>query len=72
MRDKLNRRVEDLFRLGRHFPFFFGEAVIHEHVDMRYRVKGDLFGEQFRLYLIIHKNTFGLVKQLIHSRPARP
>ena len=35
----LNRRVEDFLRLHRHFPFFFGEAVVHEGVDMGIQLK---------------------------------
>jgi hypothetical protein len=39
---ELDLRVDDLLGLGDHLPFFLGRAVVHEDVDMRDHVEGDL------------------------------
>ena len=69
MRDKLDCRIKNFLGLGAHLPFFLGKAIIKEHIDMRDRVKGNLLGKDFRLHRIIYKNTFCLVKQLVHRWP---
>ena len=71
MCNQLDRRVEDLLCLGRHLPFFLGETVIKELVDMRDRIEGNLLGKQFRLHRIIYINAACLVEQLVHGRLAR-
>ena len=62
--------VEYLARFHRHLPFFLGRAVIHEDVDMRDHVEGDLLGELLVLFRVVHKNAAGLVKQFVHCRLA--
>jgi hypothetical protein len=46
----LDLRVEDLLGLGDHLPLFLGRAVLHEDVDMRDHVEGDLLGELLRAF----------------------
>ena len=71
MRNKLNRRIQNLFGFRGHFPLFLGKTIIKEDVDMRDRVKGNLLGKNFRLHRVINVNTAGLVKQFIHRWLAR-
>ena len=42
-------QVHDLAGLHDHLPLFLGEPVVHEDVDMRDHVEGDLLGELLRL-----------------------
>ena len=67
-RGHLNFWVEHFFRLDNHFPFFFGRAILHEHVNMRDDVESDLLGEIFTLQLIIDEDGARLREQLIHRR----
>ena len=67
MRNELNCLIHDLFGFGTHFPFFFGESIFHEDINMRNGIKGDLLCEHFRAYLIIHKDALCLIEQLIHT-----
>ena len=71
MRNKLNRRIQNLFGFRGHFPLFLGKTIIKEGVNMRDRVKGNLLGENFRLHRVMNVNTTGLVEQLIHGWLAR-
>ena len=66
----LDIRVEHFLRLDNHFPFFLGRPVLHEHINMRDDIKGDLLGEVFALQLIIDEDGAGLGEQLIHRRIA--
>ncbi len=60
-------RINNLLGFGNHFPFFFGGAIFHKHINMRNDVKGDLFWIDFwRHFLARHIHTFGLVPQLVN------
>ena len=39
-----DRSINNFFGLGDHFPFFFGGAIFHEHIDMWDDIKSDLLG----------------------------
>ncbi len=66
-RGNLDLRVNDLLGLGNHFPFFFGGAVFHEHIDMRDHVKRNLLWKNLRrAFLTRHIHAFGLVPQFLH------
>ena len=67
MCNHFNGWVHNLLCFCPHFPFFFGKSVIHKDINMRDHIKGNLLCEFFRCLFIIHKNTFGLIKQLIHT-----
>src|SRR3546814_7433196 len=58
----------DLLGLGYHLPLFLGVAVIHEDVDVRNDVEGDLLGEFLRLHRLVHVDAAGLIEQLVHAR----
>ncbi len=62
MGNHFNHRVENLLCLNLHFPFFFGETIIHENIDMRNYVKCNFLGEILRLFEIINKNPACLFK----------
>ena len=70
---QFNLRIQNLFGFRRHFPFFFGRAVVHKNVNMRNNVKRNLFGE-FVLRLgqfFAPINALCLIKQFVHCRFAR-
>ena len=67
MRHKFDGRVENFLRLRRHLPFFLGETIIKEDIDMRNGVKRNLLGEMLGLYRIIHINAACLIEQFIHT-----
>ena len=70
----LNRNIliENFPRFDGHLPFFLGRPIIHKHIDMRNHIKCYLLGKLFMLLSIVHKNTAGLVKQLVHRLLPRP
>ena len=59
-------RVEDFFGFVDHFPFFFRHAIIHEHIDMRDHVIGDLLREFFWIRFVVREGFFRLVIEFIH------
>ena len=69
-RGHLDVGIENLAGLGRHLPFLLGRAVVHEDVDMRDAVEGDLLGELFLLDGIVDIDPAGLVEELVHRLAA--
>ena len=63
--------IEDLLHLDRHLPFFLGVTVVHEDVDMRDDVEGDLLGEFHRLDRIGDEHRARLAEQFVHRVFAR-
>src|SRR5690606_38781235 len=64
----LDLGIQDLLRLGHHLPFLFRVAVLHEDVDVRNDVEGDLLRELLRLDLLAWDVlALGLVPQLVHG-----
>ena len=65
---QLDLRVENLLGLGHHLPFLLRVAVLHEDVDVRNAVEGDLLGELLGLDLPAgHVLALGLRPQLVHG-----
>jgi hypothetical protein len=62
--------IEDLLGLDHHFPLLLGRAVLHEDVDMRDDVEGDLLGEFVPLHRPVHVDRPRLIEELIHRLPA--
>ena len=65
--DDIDGGVEDFFGLDGHFPLFLGGAIIHEHIDLRDDVEGDVFLEDLRRILVMHVMDFGVGEQLVHA-----
>src|SRR5262249_50198039 len=65
--DQLDLRVKDFLGLRHHLPFFLGEAVLHEHVDLGNEVKGDAPGKLTRFDLAGREHRLGLAEQLVHG-----
>ena len=55
--NNLDLWIEDLLGFNDHLPFFLGEAIIKETVDMRDHIEGDLLSELLRLGRIAHKDV---------------
>ena len=70
-RVQLDLRIEDFLGLDHHLPFFLGRTIVHEDIDMRNDVEGDLLREFHRLDLIAHENGAALLEQFVHSRLPR-
>ena len=66
----LDLGIEDLLGLDHHLPFFLGRAVVHEDVDVRNHVEGDLLGELVRRDFIADEDRSALLEQLVHRRLA--
>jgi len=58
--------VENLLGLDHHLPFFLGHAVVHEDVDMRDHVEGDLLGELLAGHRVVDIDAARLDEQLVH------
>ena len=54
--------IENLLRLRHHFPFFFGEAILHEDVNVRNEIKGNALGEFLGLNWIRDEDSAGLAE----------
>ena len=65
-RNQLDSGIHDLLGLNRHLPLFFRETVIHEDIDVRDHVEGDLLGETIWCRRIINENAFGLIPKFVH------
>src|SRR6266478_2667801 len=65
--DQLDLRVKDFLGLRHHLPFFLGEAVLHEHVDVGNQVEGDAPGKLLGFDLAGREHRLGLVEQLVHG-----
>ena len=64
---QLDLGVEDLLGLGHHLPFFLGVARVHEHINVRNDVEGNLLGELHRRRRIGDEDALGLVPELVHG-----
>jgi len=58
--DDLDLGIEDLLGLGHHLPFFLGEAVVHEHVDVGDHVEGHALGKLLGRDLVERVDRLGL------------
>ena len=71
-RGELDLGIENLLGLDHHLPLFLGIARIHEHIDMRNDVEGDLLGELLWRWLVGDENALGLRPQFVEAFLARP
>ena len=62
MRHQQDIRIQNFPGFSRQLPLFLGVTVIHEHVDMRDAVEGDLLGELGVFDRVVHIDGASLVK----------